>query len=176
MFVEAETSGALLFFDEADALFGKRTDVKDAHDRYANIETAFLLQRLEQHRGVCILATNLRQNLDEAFSRRLQIIAEFPLPTADDRVRIWQRHLIAERLAADVDLPAVARCFALAGGDISNAAATALVLAAADGVAVGARHVIIGVWREIKKSGRLISAEDFGPWRDIVLGLDRPAR
>jgi hypothetical protein len=173
VFDEAETAGAILFFDEADALFGKRTEVKDARDRYANVETAFLLQRLESHRGVCILASNLRHNIDEAFSRRIQVIAEFPLPGADDRLRIWERHLAVDHLDADADLPALARRFAISGGDICNAATTAVVLAAADGTAVAMRHLVVGVWREVKKSGRLVSPGDFAPWRDALAELER---
>ena len=90
IFAEARTSNAILFFDEADALFGKRTEVSDAHDRYANIETSYLLQKLEEYEGVVILATNLRQNLDEAFTRRIRFVVEFPFPEADSRARIWR--------------------------------------------------------------------------------------
>jgi SpoVK/Ycf46/Vps4 family AAA+-type ATPase len=90
IFAEAEATSAILFFDEADALFGKRSDVKDAHDRYANIETSFLLQRMEEYEGVTILATNLRRNLDEAFSRRLAFVVQFPFPEVAERLLIWQ--------------------------------------------------------------------------------------
>ena len=84
------SGNAILFFDEADALFGKRTEVSDAHDRYANIETSYLLQKMEEYEGIVVLATNLRQNIDDAFTRRIRFIVEFPFPEADDRRRIWQ--------------------------------------------------------------------------------------
>src|SRR5262249_20522767 len=92
IFDEAEASQALLFFDEADALFGKRTEVKDAHDRYANIEVNYLLQRIEQFEGVVVLATNLQRNLDDAFLRRMQEVVDFPFPDATLRERIWRGH------------------------------------------------------------------------------------
>ena len=90
IFTEAETSNAILFFDEADALFGKRSEVKDAHDRYANIEIGYLLQKMEEYDGIAILATNLRQNMDEAFVRRIQVIVEFPFPDEEHRLGIWK--------------------------------------------------------------------------------------
>ncbi len=168
VFTEAETTGAVLLFDEADALFGKRSEVKDAHDRYANLETAFLLQRLEEHSGVCVLASNLRQNLDNAFTRRIHVVAEFAPPGRDERKQLWERQLPPNALAADVDLGALAERAALCGGDIRNAAATAALLAASAGEQVAMRHLVIGAWRELRKSGRLISPDDFGPWRDAV--------
>jgi len=169
VFDEAEGTGALLFFDEADALFGKRTEVKDAHDRYANLETAFLLQRLERHPGVVILATNLQHNLDAAFLRRIQVIAEFPIPNPAERQAIWDRHLSRDHLDPDIDLGALAAMFPLAGGDIRNAVITAVLLAASDHAAISMRHLVIGVWRELHKTGRLMSPDDFGRWRDDVL-------
>ena len=90
IFEEASTANVVLFFDEADALFGKRSEVKDAHDRYANIEISYLLQRMEEYAGVTILATNLRQNIDEAFTRRMHYWIDFPFPSAADRERIWR--------------------------------------------------------------------------------------
>ena len=88
VFAEAQDSNAILFFDEADALFGKRSEVKDAHDRYANIETSYLLQRMEEHSGVVILASNMKHNMDEAFVRRMRFILQFPLPSEEDREKI----------------------------------------------------------------------------------------
>src|SRR5207249_6677407 len=90
VFTAAENSNAIIFFDEADALFGKRSEVRDSHDRYANIEISYLLQKMEEYQGISILATNLRQNLDEAFMRRLQAVVEFPFPDEQYRTRIWQ--------------------------------------------------------------------------------------
>ena len=110
VFAEAEATSAVLFFDEADALFGKRSDVKDAHDRYANIETSFLLQRMEEYDGVTILATNLRRNLDEAFSRRLAFVVQFPFTEAAERLLIWHRVFPAVTpRSEDVDLGFMAR-------------------------------------------------------------------
>jgi ATPase family associated with various cellular activities (AAA) len=168
VFAEAEATGAVLLFDEAEALFGKRSEVKDAHDRYANLETAFLLQRLEEHRGVCVLASNLRDNLDSAFTRRIHVVAEFTPPGRVEREQLWERQLPQGALAADVDLGALAERAALCGGDIRNAAAAAALLAASTGEPIAMRHLVIGIWRELRKSGRLISPDDFGPWRDAV--------
>src|SRR5262249_34681757 len=122
IFRAAELGEAVLLFDEADALFGKRSEVRDAHDRYANMEVAYLLQRLERYQGVGILTSNLNGNLDDAFIRRLDCVVEFPLPEEAERRELWQRCLpdTAPR-ADDVDLDRLARTFKLAGGDIRNA-------------------------------------------------------
>ncbi|MFI6644017.1 ATP-binding protein [Streptomyces sp. NPDC050504] len=156
VFSEAGDSNAILFFDEADALFGKRTEVSDAHDRYANIETSYLLQKMEEYAGMVILATNLRQNMDEAFTRRIRFAVEFPFPDADSRERIW-RTLFPRRapLDADVDLAALAREFQIAGGNIKNVALNAAFLAAADGGTITLRHVLRGTRREFEKIGKL---------------------
>jgi AAA+ superfamily predicted ATPase len=156
VFTEARTSNAILFFDEADALFGRRTEVSDAHDRYANIETSFLLQEMEQYEGVVLLATNLRQNVDDAFIRRLRFIVEFPFPDADSRARIWRTHFpAAARVAPDVDVDVLAREFPVAGGTIRNIVLTAAFLAAADGGVIDRDHVLRGTRREFEKIGRL---------------------
>src|SRR5205085_11756538 len=119
IFRAARSSNALLFFDEADALFGKRSEVKDAHDRYANIEVAYLLQKMEEHEGAVILASNLSKNIDQAFSRRLHYILEFPRPDAPLRERLWQTILPPEvPINSDVDFGFLGRQFDLAGGDI----------------------------------------------------------
>ena len=173
VFIDAEATGALLFFDEADALFGKRTQVSDAHDRYANLETAFLLQRLESHPGIVILATNLHANLDAAFLRRFQVVAEFVLPGPAERAQIWDRHLAREHLAEDVDAMLLGTMFTLSGGEIRNAAITAVLLAAAERARVGMPHLSVAIWRELRKSGRLISPDDFGIWRDVILAYTR---
>ena len=159
IFDEAEQSNAILFFDEADALFGKRSEVKDAHDRYANIETGYLLQRMEAYTGITILATNLRQNLDEAFTRRLDFMLDFPFPEAPDRERLWRVTFPkATPIAADVDFPALAQHYRLAGGNIRNAVMASAFLAAGDGsAAVGMRHILHAVKREYQKMGKLIN-------------------
>ena len=156
VFAAAEASNSLLFFDEADALFGSRSEVKDARDRYANQEVAYLLQRMEQFDGITILATNLRGNLDPAFSRRLQFIVHFPDPDEPTRKRIWERHL--EGLAIDPEDPpeldVLAARVELAGGDIRNIVLAAAVDALAAGRAVGMTFLAIAVNREFAKLGR----------------------
>jgi ATPase family associated with various cellular activities (AAA) len=156
VFAEARTSNSILFFDEADALFGKRTEVTDAHDRYANIETSFLLQRLEEYDGLVVLATNLRQNLDDAFTRRIRFIVEFPFPEADSRTRIWRSLFPPEApVSADVDFAYLGRTFEVAGGNIKNIVLNAAFLAAADGGVIDRRHILRGTRREFEKIGKL---------------------
>ena len=161
IFNEAEQSNAILFFDEADALFGKRSEVRDSHDRYANIEISYLLQRMEMYDGVTILATNLRANLDEAFTRRLQFAVDFPFPEAPDRLRIWHTLFppdVPHEPRLDFDL--LAHRFQLAGGNIRNVLVSAAYLAASDGQIVTMEHLLHGIRRELQKMGRLINAED----------------
>lgn len=161
IFEEAASSNAILFFDEADALFGKRSEVRDSHDRYANIEISYLLQRMEAYDGVTILATNLRANLDEAFTRRLQFAVDFPFPEEDDRLRIWQA-LFPTTVPCDaqLDFSLLARRFKLAGGNIRNVIVNAAYLAAADGGKVTMEHLLHGTRRELQKMGRLLNEED----------------
>jgi hypothetical protein len=161
IFGEAQSSNAILFFDEADAIFGKRSEVKDAHDRYANIEVSYLLQRMEAYDGVTILATNLRANLDEAFTRRLQHAVDFPFPEDEYRLRIWQT-LFPPGVPrqADLDFPLLARRFKLAGGNIRNIIVGAAFLAASDGGSVTMNHLLHGTRRELQKMGRLMNEQD----------------
>lgn len=157
IFNEAQSGNAILFFDEADALFGKRSEVKDARDRYANIEVAYLLQRVENYDGVVILATNFRQNIDDAFTRRLDFLIDFPFPTPEYRRRIWEVHFPAKApVAQDVDWGEIANEFRLAGGNIRNASIAAAYLAAADGHHITAAHIRGAVRRENQKMGRLL--------------------
>ena len=166
IFSEAQNSNAILFFDEADALFGKRSEVRDAHDRYANIEVGYLLQRMEAYDGITILATNLRANLDEAFTRRLQFIVEFPFPEEEYRRRIWETLFPPDvPRAPDVDLPFLARRFRLAGGSIRNIIVNAAFLAAADGGPVTMAHLLHSTRRELQKMGRLVNERDLA-WDD----------
>ena len=156
IFTEAETSNAILFFDEADALFGKRSDVRDSHDRYANIEINYLLQKMEEYEGVTILATNLRQNMDEAFVRRLHIITDFPFPDEESRLSIWEGVFPREALIGnDVDYGILAREVKLSGGNIKNIALTAAFYAAEDGTVIRMIHIIEAVRREYQKLGRV---------------------
>jgi hypothetical protein len=161
IFGEAQSSNAILFFDEADAIFGKRSEVKDAHDRYANIEISYLLQRMEAYEGVTILATNLRANLDEAFTRRLQFAVDFPFPDEEYRLRIW-RTLFPPDVPRepDLDFALLARRFKLAGGNIRNILVSAAYLAASDGGRLGMKHLLHGTRRELQKMGRLLNEQD----------------
>lgn len=155
VFDVAERARCLLLFDEADALFGRRTEARDAHDRHANLETAYLLQRLEHFEGIAVLTTNLRANLDSAFARRFEFIVEFPEPDASTREALWQLHLPASApRAADVDLAELAGWYALTGAQIKNAALGAAFLAAAEGSALQQRHFLQAVEREFDKAGR----------------------
>jgi SpoVK/Ycf46/Vps4 family AAA+-type ATPase len=155
VFAAAENANAVLFFDEADALFGKRSEVKDAHDRYANIEIAYLLQKMEQFDGLAVLATNLKQNLDEAFARRLTFTVTFPFPEEPERRKLWEQ-LWPPRAprAEDIDLAWFAREFRLSGGNIRNAVMAAAHLAAADGKMVTHDHLMHATRREFQKLGK----------------------
>ena len=155
IFREAAAGNAILFFDEADALFGKRTEVSDAHDRYANIETSYLLQKMEEFEGVAILASNLRENMDQAFLRRLRFIIEFPFPDEASRLRIWQTHFPESApVNEDLDCEFLAKQFQIAGGNIKNVVLNAAFLAAADGGAIGMAHVLHSAKREFEKIGK----------------------
>jgi hypothetical protein len=162
IFTEAATSNAILFFDEADAIFGKRSEVKDSHDRYANIEISYLLQRMEVFDGVVILATNLRANLDEAFTRRLHFVVEFPFPEATDREHIWQVNFPPETpVDKAVDFGLLAQRFRLTGGNIRNIIMAAAFLAAEMEQPVGMAHLLHAARREYQKLGRLIDEKLF---------------
>jgi AAA+ superfamily predicted ATPase len=162
IFDEAETSNAILFFDEADALFGKRSEVKDSHDRYANVEVGYLLQRLEEYEGVAILATNFRKNMDEAFVRRLHFTVEFPFPTHEDRRNIWARAWPEETPRDDaIDPDDLGRRFEMTGGNISNVVLAAAFLAADEGGRVQLGHVMRATQREFQKMGKLTDDRAF---------------
>ena len=162
IFEAAEQANAILFFDEADALFGKRSEVHDAHDRYANIEVAYLLQRMEQYEGISLLATNLRQNMDEAFVRRLAFIVQFPFPSAESRLRIWKGIWPREiSLGDDVNLEQLASQFKLSGGNIKNIAFAAAFHAAADGGGVSMSHLLRATRREYQKMDKVLPEGGF---------------
>jgi hypothetical protein len=169
IFREAQASNAILFFDEADALFGKRSEVKDAHDRYANVEVAYLLQKMEEYEGIVILATNFRKNLDEAFTRRMHHIVDFPFPDAEYRERIWTSMMPrGAPLAEDVNFGFLARQFELAGGNIRNVALAAAFLAAEAGSAICMEHFILATAREFQKMGKLPSQTEFREYYDLT--------
>ena len=169
IFTEAAGVNAVLLFDEADAVFGKRSEVRDAHDRYANIESAYLLQRMETFDGLAILSTNLRANIDEAFTRRLDCIIDFPAPTPDLRLALWERCLAPPLpLGDDLDLPFCAEAFELTGGNIRSAGITAAYLAAAAGQPVGMAQLIAAVEQEYRKLGRLVLEREFGRYLSLL--------
>lgn len=153
VFDAAEGFAALLFFDEADSLFGKRTGVQDAHDRYANIEVNYLLQRLEAFEGLALLSTNLLQGMDEAFLRRFDQLVAFRRPGIAERRAIWQLHLPRDQLSGDVDAAELARLFDLSGGEIRNAALTAAYGAAAAKQPINRERLWEAVRREYAKGG-----------------------
>ncbi|MFI2028696.1 ATP-binding protein [Streptomyces buecherae] len=169
IFSEAAGINGVLLFDEADAIFGKRSEVKDAHDRYANVESAYLLQRMESFDGLAILSTNLRANLDDAFTRRLDLVVDFPMPDAEQRRVLWERCLgpLLPR-AEGLDLNFCAESFELAGGNIRSVAVTAAYLAAESGGPVRMEDLIHAVQREYQKLGRLTLASEFGEYVGLL--------
>ena len=171
IFAEAESVNGVLLFDEADALFGKRSDVADAHDRYANVEVAYLLQRMELFEGIAILATNLRSNLDEAFARRLDALIDFPEPEEADRLRLWDRCLgsLAPR-AGDMDLEFLARAFKLSGGNIRNIVLAAAYMAAEAGRSISMADLVRATQREYRKLGRMVVESEFGAFYSMLAG------
>ena len=171
VFTAAREANAILFFDEADALFGKRSEVKDAHDRYANIEVGYLLQKMEEYDGIVILATNLRKNLDDAFIRRLHVAIDFPFPEEPDRMRIWRKVFPRSApLADDVDLSYLAKQFKLAGGNIRNIALLSAYLSAEDGTSIGMNQIVRAIKREYQKLGKLVTETEFGKWIGVARG------
>ncbi len=164
VFEEAEAGHGILLFDEADALFGKRSEVKDAHDRYANVEVAYLLQRMESFEGISILTTNLRSNMDTAFVRRIRFILEMPSPDVSMRRALWERSLPSrERWERGLDLSLFIERFSLSGGDIHNIGVAVAHLAAADPEGVlRPEHLVRATYRELAKAGLSRSKDDFG--------------
>jgi hypothetical protein len=177
LFDAADAADAILFFDEADALFGKRTEVKDAHDRYANLEVSYLLERMERFKGLAILATNRRKDLDEAFLRRLRFVIEFPLPGAPERERIWRGVIPPGVDASELDFDFLAQRFPLAGGHIRAIVFQACLQSAGEGAAqcLTMQSVIRAVQREYDKLERASSLEQFGPYAPLVVA-ERVAR
>ena len=162
LFDAAEDGGAVLFFDEADALFGKRSEVKDSHDRYANIEINYLLQRIESYRGLSILATNMKGALDSAFLRRLRFIVNFPFPGQTERAAIWRKAFPSRAPVSSLDYARLAR-FNLTGGSIHNIALNAAFLAAHAGEPISMRLVLDAVRHEYRKLDKPVNEADFRP-------------
>lgn len=167
VFDAAANTNAALLFDEADALFGERSDVSDAHDRYANIEVDYLLQRIEEHDGAVLLTSNLGSNIDDAFLRRIHVAIEFPAPDRSARLEIWQGAFPDEAPTADLDLDFLAR-FDLTGGNIRNVALGAAFLAAESCDPVGMDHLVHALELELEKTGRLIDPDAFGEYREYL--------
>jgi hypothetical protein len=163
IFDAAEDGGALLLFDEADALFGKRSEVKDSHDRYANIEVSYLLQRIEAYRGLAILTTNLKHALDQAFLRRIRFVVQFPFPDMAQRMAIWQRIFPAATPTQGLDYAQLAR-LNVAGGNIRNIALNAAFLAADAEEVVQMRHVLRAARVEYAKLERTLSDAEVDEW------------
>jgi ATP-dependent 26S proteasome regulatory subunit len=169
VFDDAQESNAILFFDEADALFGKRSEVKDAHDRYANIEISYLLQRVEEYEGAIILASNFSNNIDDAFLRRMHFNVEFPFPAEAHRLRIWRGIFPAQApVAPDIDFEFLARKFKIAGGNIKNVALAAAFLAAQDGGVIRMPHLILALKREYQKLGKVCEKTEFESYYELV--------
>jgi SpoVK/Ycf46/Vps4 family AAA+-type ATPase len=172
IFDAAEGGAAVILFDEADALFGSRGEVKQAQDRFANQEVSFLLQRLEVFEGCAILTTNLQENIDEAFLRRFGAVVEFPMPSPDQRKKLWDRAFppYAPR-AKDLDLGYLASQFIIAGGSIINSAINACILASAAREPVGMKHAIEAIARELIKMGKQVNRVHFGDYYEVVRDL-----
>lgn len=163
LFEHAKGTNALLFFDEADALFAKRTEVGDAHDRNANSEVAHLLQKLEEYDGISILATNLKDNIDDAFKRRIKYMIHFRMPDAGTRTLLWQKMLPQQApVDEDLDLVFFAETFELSGSEIKDAMLHAAYMAAAEGESIGNRHVMEAVRLSFAKYGKILTKENFG--------------
>jgi SpoVK/Ycf46/Vps4 family AAA+-type ATPase len=164
LFDSVENSRSILLFDESESLFGRRGEVKEARDRYANMEVSHLLTRIETQTCPCILTTNLRSAVDAAFLRRFQVIVDFPLPDERERLTLWQQHIPPRApLAGDVDFISLARHARLTGAGIENAALFAAHMAASAGTAIGMRDLVRAVWRELGKAGVRHVPSDLGP-------------
>ncbi|RLG26128.1 hypothetical protein DRN85_03870 [Methanosarcinales archaeon] len=169
IFKEAEESNAILFFDEADALFGKRSEVQDSHDRYANIEINYLLQKMEENEGIVILATNLSKNIDDAFLRRMHFTIEFPFPEEEYRYKIWKSLFPEEApLSDDIDYGFLAKRFKLSGGNIKNIVVNAAFLAAENSGVIAMEEVIKAAKREFQKIGKICSQPEFGKYYGLI--------
>ena len=169
VFNEAKNASCILFFDECDALFGKRSEVKDSHDRNANVEVAYLLQQIEEYDGVCILATNLLGNIDEAFMRRITFVVRFPFPEAPMREEIYHRMMpAAAPVAEGIDWKFLAEKFELSGGHIKNIVLAAAFLAAGQGEEISMKHLLRAAVNEMKKNGIVVVREQLQEYADLL--------
>jgi SpoVK/Ycf46/Vps4 family AAA+-type ATPase len=163
VFDAAERGGCLLLFDEADALFGKRSEVKDSHDRYANIEVSYLLQRMEAYRGLAILTTNMKKSLDPAFLRRIRFSLNFPFPDAQQRGRIWMRIFPPQAPKGRLDMEKLSR-LNVAGGNIKNIALYSAFLAAEESQPIGMGHLLHAARVEYAKLEKPLTESEIGGW------------
>lgn len=171
IFEQAKKSQVILFFDEADVLFSKRTEVRDSNDKYSNMEAAFLLQKMEEYEGITVLATNFLQNFDEAFKRRMKFIIDFPFPDAMQRLEIWKKIFPRETpVKEEMDYEFLASSFELSGSNIRNAALHGAFLAAAQGEGVSMEHVLRGVQNEYAKSGKILGRKQLGQYYMLLEG------
>ena len=165
LFDEAKKSNSLLFFDEADTIFGKRTEVKDSHDKHANMDAAYLLQKIEEYEGISVLATNYIQNIDEAFIRRISFIIRFSMPDINERKEIWQKAfpdtIPVER---EIDFDFLASKFQLSGSNIKNIALHSAFLAASNNEGISMKHIIDAIRTEYLKVNKILLKEDLGPY------------
>jgi hypothetical protein len=168
VFDAATSTNTVLFFDEADSLFGKRSEVTDARDRYANLEVSYLLQRLEAYDGLVVLATNFSKNLDDAFLRRIHVSIEFAVPQEEERKAIWKHALPKTAPMKDIDFDFLARQFDLAGGSIKGAALHAAFLAADEGSPITMELLMMALKREFQKLGRLRTRNEFAQYTKLV--------
>jgi hypothetical protein len=168
IFAEAADVNGILLFDEADALFGQRSEINDSHDRYANIEVAYLLQRMETFDGLAVLSTNLRANIDEAFMRRLDVVVDFPLPDAELRLALWRRCLADVPCEPDLDVEHCAEAFELSGGNIRSVAITIGYRVAATGRPATTTDLVQSIGEEYRKLGRLCLESEFGRYYPLL--------
>lgn len=165
IFDSAKKSNVILLFDETDSIFAKRTEVKDSHDRNANLETSYLLQKMEEHTGITILTTNFLENIDKAFFRRINYVVHFAFPNAAARKEIWQKMFTKEvPIAKDVDFNFISKQFELSGGSIKNACLTAAFMAASENTEITMKHMIKSIEYEIKKQGKMVAKSDFAEY------------
>ena len=158
----------VLLFDEADAVFGKRSEVSDSNDKYANVETSYLLQRMESYDGVVIMTTNYASNIDSAFLRRIQVSVEFQPPDETERLHLWAQSFPASAPLGELDLPFLARQFKLTGSGIRSVSLGAAFRAASTGTKITMETIVLAVQSELRKQGRITTATDFGPYASVL--------
>lgn len=169
IFDSAKKSNVILLFDETDAIFTKRTEVKDSHDRNANLETSYLLQKMEEHSGITILTTNYLENIDKAFFRRINYVVHFAFPNENSRKKIWENIFTKKvPISKDIDFDFIAKHFELSGGSIKNAALTAAFMAASENKKVSMKYIIKSLEHELKKQGKMVSKDDFGEYGYLI--------